>query len=41
MGQKRRFDRQPGTSGPRKADIFRVFRYVSKVPEAEVTIKVF
>jgi len=33
MGQKRRFDRRPATSGlPRSADIRRVRRHVSKVP---------
>jgi hypothetical protein len=34
VGQKRRFDRAPITSGlPRKADMFRVRRHVSKVLE--------
>jgi hypothetical protein len=36
MGQSRRFDRAPMTSGlsSRSADILRVSRYVSKVPQA-------
>src|ERR1700682_2970946 len=35
-GQKRRFDRRPVTSGlPRSADIRRVRRHVSKVPQAD------
>jgi hypothetical protein len=37
LGQSRRFHRAPITSGlPREADIFRVRRYVSKVPTTEV-----
>jgi hypothetical protein len=33
MGQSRRFDRSPTTSGvPRQADILRVIRHVAKVP---------
>jgi hypothetical protein len=36
-GQKRRFDRRPVTSGlPQQADIFRVRRHVSKVPQADL-----
>jgi hypothetical protein len=37
VGQKRRLDRRPVTSGlPREADIFSTHRHVSKVPNPEV-----
>jgi hypothetical protein len=39
LGQSRRSDRAPMTSGlPRLADIFRVRRHVSKVPQADITL---
>ena len=37
MGQKRHCGRAPTTSGlPRSADILRVSRHVSKVPQADI-----
>jgi hypothetical protein len=37
VGQKRRFDRLPVTSGlPRQADMLSVRRHVAKVPAAEI-----
>jgi len=39
MGQKRRFERRPVTSGlPRSADIRRVRRHVSKVPKSDLCV---
>jgi hypothetical protein len=37
MGQKRRFDRRPLTSGLPRADILRASRHVSKVPHKQTS----
>jgi len=39
LGQKRRFDRYPATSGfPSEADLIRDYRHVSNVPKGEVEV---